>query len=96
MKKLLLASLFLLPLSSLFAQWYKPEKVGKKTAAIYSKALENADDGKYPEAIAGLGDAIKSDSMLVDAYLSRAGIYATVKDYKNSVIDFEKALRRMI
>lgn len=92
MKNLSLLILFFLPLSDAFAQWYKPEKVGKKTASLYSKALEYADDGKYPEAIAGIKEVIKSDSMMVDAYLSRAGIYATIKDYNNSVLDFEKAM----
>lgn len=92
MKKLFLSLSLLFSFSILFAQWYKPEKVGKKAAALYGKALENADDGNFKEALSGIAEALKTDSMLVDAYLSRAGIYATLKDYKNSVIDFEKAL----
>lgn len=46
--KLILLVLF----SNLFcmhssAQWYDPEKVNKKAAAIYSIAYEEATDGKY-------------------------------------------------
>lgn len=74
------------------AQWYDPEKVNKKAAAIYGEAYENAQEGNYVAAIAKLNDALKAEAKFVDVYLSRAGIYANMKNYKASVADFEKGL----
>lgn len=73
------------------SQWYDPDKVGKKAAKIYAQAYEEAVDGKYDESLAHIGEAIQLDPKFVDAYLSRAGIYADKKKYKASVQDFEKA-----
>lgn len=74
-----------------FGQWYDPQKVGKKAGAAYGRALEQADLGKYEEALAGMADAIRLDSKLVDAYLSRAGIFASLKIYERSVAEYQKA-----
>jgi tetratricopeptide (TPR) repeat protein len=74
------------------AQWYDPEKINKKAAAIYGEAYENAQEGLYNEAIAKLNDALKYEPKFVDVYLSRAGIYANLKNYSSSVADFEKGL----
>lgn len=74
------------------AQWYDPEKVNKKAAAIYGEAYENAQEGNYVAAIAKLNDALKAEPKFVDVYLSRAGIHANMKNYKASVADFEKGL----
>ena len=79
--------------SLLFAQWYDPEKVNKKAAEIYGYAYEEAQAGKYEAAIIKLNDALKSDPRFVDVYLSRAGIYANLKNYTASVNDFETALK---
>lgn len=73
-------------------QWYDPEKVNKKAGDIYGEAYEQANLGKYRTAISLIGDAIKYEPRFVDAYLSRAGIYANMKKYDSSVADFEKAL----
>jgi outer membrane protein OmpA-like peptidoglycan-associated protein/tetratricopeptide (TPR) repeat protein len=77
----------------LCAQWYDPEKVGKKAGDIYGQAYEEAQDGKYEAAIQHINDALKIDPRFVDAYLSRAGIYANMKDYAASVKDFENGIR---
>lgn len=74
------------------AQWYNPEKVGKKANAINEKAYEAAMEGRYKEAIQLLDEAISVDKKFVDAYLSRAGIYANLKNYTASVSDFQTAL----
>ncbi|MFT3981885.1 MAG: OmpA family protein [Ferruginibacter sp.] len=75
------------------AQWYDPDKVNKKAGEIYGTAYEAARDGEYSKAIKLLNDALALDSKFVDVYLSRAGIYANLKDYRSSVADFQKALQ---
>jgi outer membrane protein OmpA-like peptidoglycan-associated protein/Tol biopolymer transport system component len=74
------------------SQWYDPEKINKKAAGIYGEAYENAQEGNYSAALAKLSDALKAEPKFVDVYLSRAGIYANLKNYTASVIDFEKGL----
>ena len=75
------------------AQWYDPDKVNKKAGEIYGAAVEQAQEGKYADAIAQLNEALKLDPKFVDVYLSRAGIYADMKNYTESVNNFETALR---
>ena len=89
-----LLSLLLPALSSAsFAQWYDPAKVNKKAGDIYAQAYENAQDQKYRAAIDKINKAIEIEPRFVDAFLSRAGIYANLKKYDSSVIDFEKGLQ---
>lgn len=75
------------------AQWYDPEKVNKKAYAIYEAAYQNAQAQNYAAAIANINKAIAIEPKFVEAYLSKAGIYADLKKYDSSVIDFEKALQ---
>ncbi len=75
------------------AQWYDPEKVNKKAGDIYGQAYEEAVDGKYCAAIQHINQAIAIDPKFVDAFLSRAGIYANLKKYDSSVHDFETGLK---
>lgn len=75
-----------------FGQWYNPDKVNKKAGQLYGQAYEEAQGGRYAEALAHLEDALKSEPKFVDVYLSRAGIYANLKNYSASVTDFEKGL----
>jgi outer membrane protein OmpA-like peptidoglycan-associated protein/tetratricopeptide (TPR) repeat protein len=75
------------------AQWYSPEKVNKKAYAIYESAYQNAMDQKYDAAIANIDKAIAIDPKFVEAWLTKAGIYADQKKYDSSVINFEKALQ---
>ncbi len=74
------------------AQWYDPEKVNKKAGDIYGTAYEEAREGKYNESIQHLNEALKLDPKFVDVFLSRAGIYANLKNYYASVTDFKTAL----
>ena len=74
-----------------FAQRYDPEKINKKAIPFYNQAIENANDGKYPEAINLLEKCISLDAKYVDAYLSIAGVYGQIKDYTKSIEFYEKA-----
>lgn len=91
MKSILFVLTSLFSFSFLHAQWYDPEKVSKKAGNVYAHAYEEAEEGKYQESIAHLEECIRMDAKFVDAYLSRAGIYANLKNYKASVTDFDKA-----
>lgn len=75
------------------AQWYDPEKVDKKAGEIYAQAYEDAQEQKYDYAIANINKALALEPKFVDAYLSRAGIYANLKKYDSSVTDFETGLK---
>ena len=73
------------------AQWYNPEKVNKKAGDIYASAYEQAKDMQYEKALKTLNEALKIEPRFVDVFLSRAGIYAEMKNYNSSVKDFETA-----
>ncbi|MCW3090394.1 MAG: OmpA/MotB domain protein [Ferruginibacter sp.] len=73
------------------AQWYDPNKVNIKAGDIYARAYEDAQDQRYDMAIAKINKALEIEPRFVDAFLSRAGIYANLKRYDSSVNDFEKA-----
>ncbi|MEO5890656.1 MAG: OmpA family protein [Ferruginibacter sp.] len=75
------------------AQWYNPDKVNKKAADIYARAYEDAQEQKYGNAIDKINKAITIEPKFLDAFLSRAGIYANLKKYDSSVIDYEKAFQ---
>lgn len=85
---LFLISNFLFLIGS--AQWYDPDKVNKKAGEVYAHAYEEAVDGNYAAAIQHINEALVIEPRFVDAYLSRAGIYANLKNYTASVNDFEK------
>ena len=88
----LLPALFTIA-STTKAQWYNPEKVNKKAYDIYESAYQNAQDQNYAAAIANINKAIAIEPKFVEAYLSKAGIYADLKKYDSSVINFENALQ---
>jgi outer membrane protein OmpA-like peptidoglycan-associated protein/tetratricopeptide (TPR) repeat protein len=73
------------------AQWYDPDKVNNKAGDIYALAYNEATAGNYAAAIKHITESIVIEPKFVDAFLSRAGIYANLKKYDSSVIDFEKA-----
>lgn len=75
------------------AQWYNPDKVNKKAGEIYGQAYEEATQGSYTAALKHLREALAIDPKFVDVYLSRAGIYAELKNYTASVNDFETGLK---
>ncbi|HVU56377.1 MAG TPA: OmpA family protein [Puia sp.] len=88
--------LFLLPAAALLiasaaqAQ-YKPEKVNKKAAQLYTKALEQAEAEDFKGGIETLKQAIKFDEKFEDAYLSLAGMYGELKHYQDAIDNYEKA-----
>ncbi len=75
------------------SQWYDPDKINKKAGEIYAMAYEDAQAGKYTDAINKINEAIKIEPRFVDAFLSRAGIYANLKNYTASILDFEIGLK---
>jgi outer membrane protein OmpA-like peptidoglycan-associated protein/tetratricopeptide (TPR) repeat protein len=70
---------------------YDPSKVNKKAIGFYNQAMERAEDGRLPLAVGLLLKAIETDDKYVDAYLSLAGVYGQLKNYKNSIEYYEKA-----
>ena len=76
----------------LTAQWYNPEKVNKKAKNTYESAYNLAVKGKYKESIEKINEAITIYPKYVEAYLSRAGINADLKNYQKSAADFEIAI----
>ena len=87
----LIVTLFTLIPSTLKAQWYNPEKVSKKAKVIYFEAYDFASEGAYTKSLKKLEQAIKIYPNYVEAFLSRAGIYADLKNYDSSVRNFEIA-----
>ena len=73
------------------SQWYDPEKVDHNANTIYSLALNKAQNEDYVTSIKMINEAIKIEPKFVDAYLSLAGINANMKNYTESVNQFEKA-----
>ncbi len=92
MKVILATIIFLTGFSiQIFAQGYDPARVNKKAAILYDQALERAQNGNLPLAAGLLLQAINTDPKYVDAYLSLAGVYGELKNYKASVENYEKA-----
>jgi len=83
--------ILLLACPLLHAQWYDPEKVNKKAGDLYGQAYEQASARNYRTAINLINESLKFEPRFVDAFLSRAGMYADLRKYDSSVTDFEKA-----
>jgi outer membrane protein OmpA-like peptidoglycan-associated protein/tetratricopeptide (TPR) repeat protein len=81
----------LLIVTAATAQHYNPEKVNPKAAALHSQGLQQATDGNLEEGIRLLQKAVHIDKNFLDAYLSIAGMYAELKKYDSSVINYETA-----
>ncbi len=73
------------------AAQYNPDKVNKKAAEAYEKAMLQLRDGLIKDAVPLLGKAIEYDPGYADAYLSMAGVYGELKQYQQSVNYYEKA-----
>jgi len=82
--------LFLLSFCLVHAQ-YDPDKVNKKAAQLYTKALDLAQDNHFKEGIQLLQEAVKVDRQFEDAYLSMAGMYGELKNYSESIDNYERA-----
>lgn len=90
MKKLIyITALFFIAVNG-FGQ-YDPGKVSKRSADNYAKALREAQEGNYPEAIKMLENTVKADPKFLDAWLSIGGIYGEMKNYKKAVENYEVA-----
>lgn len=74
-----------------YAQKYDPAKVNKKAVNLYNLGLDQAQNGKYKEALQYIDQALQADPRYIDGYLTRAGIYGEMKDYQNCIINYEKA-----
>jgi len=91
MKKLLLYVGTYLILVSSFSQAYDPDKINKKAVKLYNQAMERAQDGNLISATGLLLQCIEIDPNYTDAYLSLAGVYGQLKNYKTSTEYYEKA-----
>lgn len=75
------------------AQSYNPDKVSKKATNWYDMAMSEATSNRdYKKALQYLNEAIKVDPGYMDAYLSKAGVYAEMKNYAASVNEYQLAL----
>ena len=81
---------FLLFTLCAFAQ-YDPSKINKKAIEAYDKGIGKAQAGNYKDALESLQEAIQKDANYVEAYLSLAGVYGQMKDYRQSTVFYEKA-----
>ncbi|MFV7889932.1 tetratricopeptide repeat protein, partial [Enterococcus faecium] len=73
------------------AQWYDSDKVKEKSAKLYAKAIEFLRNDEFKEAMPYLLSAIEADTNHLDAYLSAAGVFGQLKQYKRSIHFYEKA-----
>lgn len=79
-------------ISAANAQNYNPETVNKKAAETYAKAINILqNDADVKNAIPALNKATEYDAKFVDAYLSLGGVYGELKDYNNSILNYQKA-----
>jgi outer membrane protein OmpA-like peptidoglycan-associated protein/tetratricopeptide (TPR) repeat protein len=70
---------------------YDPDKVNKKAAQLYSRALDLAQGDDFKGGIALLQQAVRIDATFEDAYLSMAGMYGELKNYQGAIDNYEKA-----
>ncbi|MBZ5857128.1 OmpA family protein [Flavihumibacter profundi] len=82
---------FFLLTSPIFAQVYKPEKVSPKAVKLYQEGIQLAENNLFREGIAKLQQAVGIYPGYADAWLSIAGMYGELKDYDNSILNYQKA-----
>ena len=68
-------------------------KINKKAKEAFDKAYARYAYGDYPGAISLLKEAIKKDGKYVDAYMSLATIYKEMKNYEQSISNYEKGFQ---
>jgi tetratricopeptide (TPR) repeat protein len=73
------------------AQWYNPEKMNKKSQAIYFQAIENLRGGEWEKGRNGLYQTLKQEPKFVEAWLSLMGAYGERKNYDSAVLSYQKA-----
>jgi outer membrane protein OmpA-like peptidoglycan-associated protein/tetratricopeptide (TPR) repeat protein len=91
MKKLFLLLVSYFIIQSSYSQPYNPEKINKKAVALYNQAITRAQDGNLASAAGLLQQCIEIDKNYVEAYLSLAGVYGQIKNYRSSIENYEKA-----
>jgi outer membrane protein OmpA-like peptidoglycan-associated protein/tetratricopeptide (TPR) repeat protein len=91
MKKFIILISLVFTIQGVWAQKYDATKVSKKAVAFYEKAMTDADEGRYEEALIQLSSALTAYPMYVDAMLSQAGILGELKRYAESVQAYERA-----
>lgn len=76
---------------TVFAQAYHPGQIKPKALNTYDRAIELLQDEQLKEAIPILQECILLDTNFVDAYLSLGAAYGQLKNYKESVLLYERA-----
>jgi len=85
-------TLLLLCISALLnAQHYNSDNVSQRVMNLYEKAIALLRDEQFKEAVPILLTTIKEDSNFVDGYLSLAGTFGELKQYKRSIRFYETA-----
>ncbi|TDW95712.1 OmpA family protein [Dinghuibacter silviterrae] len=73
-------------------QTYDPDRVNRKAVDWYNMALnELSTNNDRKKALEYLDRALDIDSSYINAHLTKAGIYADIKDYTSSVAEYNKA-----
>ncbi|GAB4092637.1 OmpA family protein [Flaviaesturariibacter terrae] len=70
---------------------YDPSRINKKAQESYENALTAIDHDDMDAARDYLNEAIRRDAGYLEAYVSLAGVYAQLKDRKQSIAQYEKA-----
>ena len=89
--KILIFLLALIP-NSLISQIGAWDDAPKELVDLYSLAYEKSRNNETKQAIDVLTNAIAIDSNYRAAYAFRGGLYRKIKDDKNALLDFSKAL----
>ncbi|KAF0242483.1 MAG: OmpA/MotB domain-containing [Chitinophagaceae bacterium] len=76
------------------AQQYDADKVSPKIMGLYEKAIALLRDDQLKEAVPLLLTTVKEDSNFVDGYLSLAGVFGQLKQYKRSIQFYERGQRK--
>jgi len=89
-RALIFCCVFLLWSSLALAQTPR-QSSNPKALKKYNEALLALEDNRSTDGIALLANVLQIDSNFIDAYLSLAGAYGNVKQYKKAVIVYERA-----
>jgi len=92
MKNLRLFPAFLFVFACYFSNaQYDVSRINKKAVEAYTRAMQQAQEEKYKDAVGSLQEALQKDANYIDAYLSLGGLYGQLKDHQQSVSAYEKA-----
>ena len=91
MQKLVIIILNVFNFFTGYSQWYDPDKVNPKAAELYTQGINSIQANDFPRAVKFIKAAFAVDPKLVDGYLTLGGIYASQKNYSESVRQYNKA-----